>query len=105
MQFLTVKKLSKVIGVKPSTLYAWAGRGMIPCYKLNGLLRFELAEIEAWVVSLKTNPKPSKKTKFKPTNFNEIDGVIKRVIESTKDKGYNLLLQGNQTDQPPKGGS
>ncbi len=46
---LTIKDLSKQLQVKPSTLYAWAAQGKIPCIKLNGLVRFAREEIETWV--------------------------------------------------------
>ncbi len=49
MQLITVKELSKIIKVKESTLYAWANKGLIPCHKLNNLLRFDLDEIETWI--------------------------------------------------------
>ena len=34
---LTVKDLTDRLRVKPSTLYAWAAGGKIPCVKLHGL--------------------------------------------------------------------
>ena len=37
---LTVKELADQLHIKPSTLYAWAAQGRIPCFKLHGLVRF-----------------------------------------------------------------
>ena len=37
---LTVKELASHLHIKPSTLYAWAGQGRIPCLKIHGLLWF-----------------------------------------------------------------
>src|SRR5713101_7943930 len=55
---LTVKELANQLHIKPSTLYAWAGRGRIPCLKLHGLVRFERDEIEHWVASFRVDPAP-----------------------------------------------
>ena len=53
MGLLTVKEVSKILNVKPSTLYQWAELGQIPCFKLNGALRFDLADIQEWIKSCK----------------------------------------------------
>lgn len=53
MQILTVKQVSEMLQVKPSTLYAWAEQGKIPSLKMNGLLRFEESEIVLWVKGCK----------------------------------------------------
>lgn len=49
MKFLTVKEVSRLIRAKPSTVYQWAELGQIPCFKINGLLRFEEREILHWL--------------------------------------------------------
>jgi excisionase family DNA binding protein len=46
---LTVKEVAELINCKPSTVYAWAKCGEIPCYKIGGLLRFDQMEIEEWI--------------------------------------------------------
>ncbi|MDA8091023.1 MAG: helix-turn-helix domain-containing protein [Nitrospiraceae bacterium] len=56
MGLLTVKEVSKILNVKPSTLYQWAELGQIPCFKLNGTLRFDLADIENWIKDCKKEP-------------------------------------------------
>lgn len=40
-----------MLQVKESTLYLWANCGLIPASKLNGLWRFDLAEIKEWVAN------------------------------------------------------
>lgn len=47
--YLDIKELSDFLGIKRSTLYAWAAQGKIPCYKIHRLIRFRLEEIEPWV--------------------------------------------------------
>ena len=49
--WLTVKALSQRLQIKPSTLYAWASQGKIPCRKIHGLVRFDPTEIDRWLIS------------------------------------------------------
>ena len=49
MKLLSVKEISVLIQAKPSTIYQWAELELIPCFKINGLLRFEEKEILEWL--------------------------------------------------------
>lgn len=51
MQIIDVKALSQFLTVKEKTLYQWAESGQIPCLKLNGALRFDLDDIQKWILS------------------------------------------------------
>jgi excisionase family DNA binding protein len=53
MKLLSVKEISEMLNVKPSTLYQWAELGQIPCIKLNGALRFDMEDINQWINSCK----------------------------------------------------
>ena len=55
--FLTVNALSQRLQIKPSTLYAWASHGKIPCHKIHGLVRFDPTEIDRWLASF-SSPQP-----------------------------------------------
>ncbi len=88
MKLVTVKDLSAYLNVKESTLYSWAYNGKIPFCHLNGLIRFDMEEIERWVktskqVSIDSNVR-SKKTKNR-----DIDRIVKKAIDSTKNNRYN----------------
>jgi excisionase family DNA binding protein len=48
---LTVNALSQRLQITPSTLYAWASQGKIPCRKIHGLVRFDPTEIDCWLAS------------------------------------------------------
>jgi excisionase family DNA binding protein len=51
MKLVCVKEVSEILNVKPSTLYQWAELGQIPCFKLNGCLRFSIEDIMTWIKS------------------------------------------------------
>ncbi len=56
MQLLSVKEISVMLKAKPSTIYVWAEQGLIPCLKINGLLRFNESEILTWIKNCAYNP-------------------------------------------------
>lgn len=58
MKFLTVTDICELLNAKPSTIYQWAELGQIPCFKINGLLRFEEKEILEWIKSYKRETRP-----------------------------------------------
>lgn len=39
-ELLSPKELSRVLKVSPVTIYKWAERGVLPSFKLEGVLRF-----------------------------------------------------------------
>ena len=53
---LTVKELSAALQVKEKTLYQWAELGQIPSLKLNGAVRFDMGDVQAWIDSCKKEP-------------------------------------------------
>jgi len=53
MKLLTVKDIASILNAKPSTIYAWAEQGLMPSFKLNGLLRFDESEFRQWLESCK----------------------------------------------------
>lgn len=57
---LTVKQVAKLLATKPSTIYAWSEQDQIPCYKLNGSLRFREDELWDWIALCKKNCNPVK---------------------------------------------
>jgi len=47
--FLDVQQLSKLLNVRPMTIYGWIHEGLIPYYKLGRLVRFSECEIQKWL--------------------------------------------------------
>ncbi len=88
MQLVTVKIASERLMVKPSTLYSWVRSGAIPCHRLNGLIRFDLEEIEAWIRSTDQDPKKPAVGVPKQSR-QQLDRIIREAIDSTKVPRYN----------------
>ncbi len=88
MEFVTVKELSQFLRVKESTLYSWVHYGMIPFHKLNGLIRFDMEEIETWVKKSHKEPQTQKLHIAKKQPLN-IDSIVNNAVDSVKGKGYN----------------
>lgn len=82
--YLTVKELSEYFHIKPATLYAWAARGIIPCVKIHGLIRFRRDEIEQWLETFR-NQRPNARGK-PATCHKALD--IDRLIASAKRNVY-----------------
>ena len=53
MKLLDVKEIAQILNVKPSTVYQWSELRQIPCFKLNGSLRFDLDDINKWIQDCK----------------------------------------------------
>lgn len=88
MGLVTIKDISKYLKVKESTLYSWAHNGLIPFYKLNGLLRFDMDEIEIWVKASKRMSCNAPIKLENPAN-QDIEKIVKKAIDSVKGKRYN----------------
>jgi excisionase family DNA binding protein len=53
MKLVGVREVSEMLSVKPKTLYQWAELAQIPHVKMNGCLRFDLADIAEWIKNCK----------------------------------------------------
>jgi predicted DNA-binding transcriptional regulator AlpA len=72
----TVKDLSQHLKVKPSTLYAWAAKGMLPSVNLNGLIRFDPAEIAVWLQNLREQGRSKPAKACPPRQSRDISTII-----------------------------
>ncbi len=87
MQLVSIKTVAELLSVKQSTLYSWVHNGTIPFHKLNGLIRFDMAEIEAWITSSKHLP--SRRTSRRRTSSQDAGEIVRNAIDSAKGKEYN----------------
>ncbi|MFI5304917.1 MAG: helix-turn-helix domain-containing protein [Nitrospiria bacterium] len=85
MELVTIKEVSQCLKVKVSTLYSWVYQGSIPFYKLNGLIRFNLEEINEWI--LRPKPGPQKRKVPLPSSKRlDIDDLVIKAIDDVKGK-------------------
>jgi excisionase family DNA binding protein len=85
---LTPKEVAGLLNCKPSSVYNWAKSGRIPAYKVNGLLRFNIVAIEAWLEQCKIQPTFERENNRPYKDINDVDGIIKNAIDSVKKSGY-----------------
>lgn len=88
MKLVNIKLISEFLMVKKSTIYSWVHNGSIPFHKLNGLVRFDLDEIKAWVNSSKPIAHLPAFVPIAPTGQG-IDRIIRKAIDGSKEKAYN----------------
>lgn len=50
---MDIAEVSKRLGVRPKTIYAWVHTRQIPYVKIGRLVKFDLGDIDAWVQSRK----------------------------------------------------
>lgn len=46
---LTVADVAGLLRLKPSTVRAYTERGMLPCVRIGGRLRFHPSDVSAWI--------------------------------------------------------
>ena len=84
MKLATIKEVAVFLRMKESTLYSWVGSALIPSFKINGLVRFDMEEVRLWVSDNKKAASSPKKGSNKSISVKEIDRIIDRAIETIK---------------------
>jgi excisionase family DNA binding protein len=76
--------------VRDKTVYAWVSQGKIPTIKINGVIRFDASEIEAWLEKCQVSVGAQARTK-RALSSETKDGVdtIESLIERAKRAVYN----------------
>ena len=72
--------------------------GSIPFYKLNGLLRFDMDEVQAWVKSSKSVPQKAEISLKKAANT-DINSIVKNAVESVRGRSYNPVKRETSLNQ------
>jgi excisionase family DNA binding protein len=75
-QYLDIAALAERLGIKRSTLYAWAEQGTIPYLKLGRLLRFDPDEIEVWLQDHRVEGIPEPASPRRRHGTDNIDALI-----------------------------
>lgn len=94
MQLVSIKTVADLLSVKPSTIYSWVHNGTIPFHKLNGLIRFDMDEIEAWIKAARHQSSPSfHRSDPKPQHIAQIvNKVVPRLGSPQKERTKKRLL-------------
>ena len=50
-RWLSVEEIALHLGIKKDTAYKWVAKKHMPSHKVGRLLKFDKAEIDAWVIS------------------------------------------------------
>jgi len=82
---LTIREVSQLLNIKPSTLYLWAAQGRMPCFKLQGLVRFRREDLDQWLESCRT---PAAVKAALP-DYKKRGGDIDEIIAAAKRAIYN----------------
>ena len=88
MRLVTIKVVADFLMIKQSTIYSWVHNGSIPFHKLNGLIRFDMDEIESWVKTSRQTQCALGPVVNKTTGRN-IDKIVRNAIDDARDTGYN----------------
>lgn len=99
MKLVSIKTVADLLSVKQSTLYSWVHNGTIPFHKLNGLIRFDMDEIQAWIKATRHQSSPP--FHRRETNHQDINEVVKNAIDGVKCNRYNRI----QRETRPNTGS
>jgi hypothetical protein len=85
----TVKDLSLKWQVPPSTIYAWAKQGKIPCIRLNSIVRFDPGVIAEFENSRTSSTQPLLTTsKHKHIGSEDLDSLIARAKREAYTPGH-----------------
>ena len=96
---LTVKALSEWLQIKPSTLYAWASQGKIPCRKIHGLLRFDPEAITQWLRTFEPGEAPTIPSLTRQSNRD-----VDQLIEAAKREVYTPACEKPDEVRAKQGG-
>ena len=83
-KYITAKELAAYLSVKVKTVYSWVEAGKIPAYKINGALRFNLKEINAFI-------------KEQRIQTIDVKREARKIIGSKIRKSHNLPDSGQKT--------
>ncbi len=84
MQLVGIKQLSEFLNVKEATIYSWVYKGTVPYHKLNGLLRFDMEEIEDWIKKRKLVSDRARSIYGRKPDSKDINAIVRKAIDGVK---------------------
>ena len=86
--YLTVKEVAQYLGMKTSTIYAWAPE--MPHYKIGNLLRFKKEDLDAWMETKREGAEVPRIGTRRTRNVTNVDSIVRKTIDAAKAKSYNV---------------
>jgi excisionase family DNA binding protein len=94
---LTVNALSQRLQIKPSTLYAWAAQGKVPCRKIHGLVRFDPTEIDHWLASFSPRQPMPPQIRTRKKDQTDPEQLIARAKRAVYTSGHGETITPSPT--------
>jgi excisionase family DNA binding protein len=94
---LTVNALSQRLQIKPSTLYAWANHGKIPCRKIHGLVRFDPTDIDRWLASFSPPQSAPSTIGTRKTDHTDLEQLIASAKRAVYTAGHGETITPSPT--------
>jgi len=107
VKLLKPSEVADILKCRPSTVYRWANHGLIPgTVKIQGLLRFSEKKVIAWLEGhIESSTASGRRASDRGRKRNhlknmplDVDGIIRRAIESARPSGYNVASQKGKPD-------
>jgi excisionase family DNA binding protein len=95
--WLTVNALSQRLQIKPSTLYAWASHGKIPCRKIHGLVRFDPTDIDRWLTSFAPPQSLPAKIRARKTDHADLEQLFASATRAVYTAGHGETITPSPT--------
>ncbi|MFQ5779960.1 MAG: helix-turn-helix domain-containing protein [Nitrospiria bacterium] len=102
MGLWNIQELSKHLGIKSKTLYAWTRQGKIPFVKIHGLVRFRPDEIETWLESFQKDGEDAKPIAHVINRKGKGQDYIHALITKISKSGYNPGCGETRPKSSPK---
>jgi len=58
-ELMTLPEMANYLGLAERTIYQWAQQGKVPAFKLGSSWRFRKLEVDGWLETQRTGPKPT----------------------------------------------
>ena len=103
--YLDITTLAERLGIKRSTLYAWAEQGSIPYIKLGRLLRFDPDEIDRWLQAHRRDGTPEPTPRRQRQSTDCVDALIAQAKREVYTPLHGKLDQDRATRKGETRGS
>lgn len=109
-KLLTISEVAAYLNIKRKTIYAKVEAGEIPHYRIGRLVRFSLAEIDAWLGDCRSKKQQateqqkarSRKRKYSKRSTDLFSKIITKTIDEETDNYYSASYGKSDRIKGPK---